>query len=61
MHPHLPSDHSLACRLERTEALANARFVEARARLEPGSGAAWIEVTGAYAMYDGAHSPCTQT
>jgi GNAT superfamily N-acetyltransferase len=27
----------------------------------PDSGAEWIEVAGAYAMYDGARSPCTQT
>jgi GNAT superfamily N-acetyltransferase len=55
------ADYALACRLERAEALANARFVEARARLAPESGAQWIEVAGAYAMYDGARSPCTQT
>ncbi|MBI3666559.1 MAG: GNAT family N-acetyltransferase [Acidobacteria bacterium] len=61
MHPRVLSDHALACRLERTEALANARFVEARARLVPDSGAQWIEVAGAYAMYDGVRSPCTQT
>ncbi len=61
MHPDFLSDRSLACRLERTEALANAHFVEARSRLVPGSGAQWIEVAGAYAMYDGARSPCTQT
>src|SRR5207245_6182743 len=55
------SDCSLGRRLERAEALANARFVEARARLSPGSGAQWIEVAGAYAMYDGPRSPSTQT
>ena len=55
------ADHSLACRLERAEGLANARFVEARARLVPDSGAQWIEVAGAYAMFDGPRSPCTQT
>ena len=55
------SDLSLARRLERAEGLANARFVEARARISPESGAEWIEVGGAYAMYDGPHSPCTQT
>jgi len=41
--------------------MANARFVEARVRLTPGSGAEWIEVAGAYALYDGPRSPCTQT
>jgi GNAT superfamily N-acetyltransferase len=55
------SDHSLACRLERSEARANAGFVDARARLYPNSGATWIEVAGAYAMFDGPCSPCTQT
>ncbi len=61
MAPKILSDQSLARRLERAEATANACFVEARARLAPASGAQWIEVAGAYAMYDGARSPCTQT
>ena len=55
------ADLALARRLERAEALGNARFVEARARLVPESGACWIEVAGAYAMFDGPSSPCTQT
>ena len=55
------SDRSLARRLERAEAVANARFVEARARAVPDSGAQWMEVAGTYAMYDGPRSPCTQT
>src|SRR5580658_1177360 len=55
------TDHSLACRLELAEALANARFVDTRASIMPDSGAKWIEVAGAYAMFDGPHSPCTQT
>ena len=55
------ADLSLARRLERTEAVANASFVQARAKLTPESGAQWIEVAGAYAMYDGVRSPCTQT
>jgi len=61
MHSQVLTDHGLACRLERTEAEANARLVESRARLTPDSGAGWIEVAGAYVMYDGPHSPCTQT
>jgi GNAT superfamily N-acetyltransferase len=61
MNPAVLADHSLGRRLERAEAVANARFVEARARLLPGSGARWIEVAGAYAMYDGPRSPSTQT
>lgn len=40
---------------------ANARFVEARARVAPDSGAQWIEVAGSYAMFDAPISPCTQT
>jgi GNAT superfamily N-acetyltransferase len=55
------ADRSLAQRLERTEAQANANFIEARARLSPDLGAEWIEVAGAYAMFDGIDSPCTQT
>lgn len=55
------SDKNLSQKLERTEGRANADFVETRARLFPDSGAAWIEVAGAYAMFDGVESPCTQT
>ena len=55
------SDLTLARRLEKTEARSNAEFVEARARAFPERGAQWIEVAGAYAMYDGATSPVTQT
>lgn len=54
-------DLSLAQRLERAEAHSNARFVEARARLFPNSGAQWLEVAGAYAMFDAPASPLTQT
>ena len=55
------ADLALSQRLERAEALSNARFVEARARLFPDSGSTWIEVAGARAMYDGASAPTTQT
>jgi GNAT superfamily N-acetyltransferase len=55
------ADVGLARRLERVEALSTSRFVEARARLAPSSGACWIEVAGAYAMFDGVSSPVTQT
>lgn len=61
MHPLLLSDLSLSRRLEGAEAVSNARFVEARARIDPDSHAKWIEVAGAYVMYDGPRSPCTQT
>jgi GNAT superfamily N-acetyltransferase len=55
------ADVDLARRLEGTEAVANAAFVEARAALQPESGACWIEVAGACAMFDGVDSPLTQT
>jgi hypothetical protein len=55
------ADLALARRLERAEALSNVGFVEARARLFPSSGSCWIEVAGAYAMFDGPASPSTQT
>lgn len=55
------SDKTLSQKLERAEAGANADFVETRARLQPESGAAWIDVGGVYAMFDGVESPCTQT
>jgi len=55
------SDKNLAQKLERTEARSNADFVETRAKMFPESGAEWIEVGGAYAMFDGAESPLTQT
>jgi GNAT superfamily N-acetyltransferase len=55
------SDRRLAQKLERTEARANAAFVEAHARIAPESNAEWFEVAGAYAMFDGVESPLTQT
>jgi GNAT superfamily N-acetyltransferase len=55
------SDLSLSRRLERAEGRSNADFVEARAKLFPESEAEWIEVAGAYAMFDGIGSPLTQT
>jgi GNAT superfamily N-acetyltransferase len=57
----MTSDLSLAQRLERAEGTANAAFVEARARLMPEVGAAWREVEGTYAMFDGVDSPLTQS
>lgn len=55
------ADHSLSQKLERTEARSNAAFVETRARISPELGASWIDVGGAYAMFDGIASPLTQT
>src|ERR1043166_2665885 len=55
------ADLELAQRLEHAEARANAAFIEARAKAFPDWGAKWIEVAGAYAMFDGPTSPVTQT
>ena len=61
MQPTLVTDLALAQRLERAEGMACARFVEERARRMPQVGAEWIEVAGAYAMFDGVGSPSTQS
>jgi GNAT superfamily N-acetyltransferase len=52
---------ALARRLERAEASACAAYVDARRAVQPGAGAEWIEVGGAYAMFDGVGSPLTQS
>jgi hypothetical protein len=54
-------DHALAVRLERAEGAIGCRFVEARAALDPASGAGWREFDGAWAIFDGAGSPLTQS
>ncbi len=53
------ADRELAQRLERTEAVSCAQFVEGRRAIRPESGAEWIDVAGAYAMFDGVDSPIT--
>ena len=55
------ADLGLARRLENTEDHGNVLFVEARARVFPESGATWIQVAGAHAMFDGPTSPITQS
>ncbi len=55
------ADLNLTQKLERAEGLSNRAFVEARAKMQPESGAIWTETAGALAMYDGAESPLTQT
>jgi GNAT superfamily N-acetyltransferase len=55
------SERLLSQRLERAEAHSSACFVDARAKLSPAIGSCWIEVAGAYAMFDGPESPVTQT
>lgn len=54
------SDDNLSRRLERAEGHASYRFVEARRRQFPDSGAAWMEVVGSYVVFDGVDSPITQ-
>jgi GNAT superfamily N-acetyltransferase len=55
------SDITLSKRLERAEGDACRQFAEARRRRFAQSGAEWIEHAGAYAVFDGADSPVTQT
>ena len=55
------ADLDLSRRLERAEGQACMEFAEARCRLHPDSGAAWIECAGAYAVFDGVDSPVTQS
>ena len=57
----LYSDKDLSQKLESTEGRACIDFVETRKRLNPESDAAWVEVGGTYAMFDGLESPLTQT
>ena len=54
------ADLNLARRLERAEGSACRGFAEARARLDPASGATWTECGGAWAVFDGVESPVTQ-
>ncbi len=53
-------DRATARRLERAEGAVAAAMVEARARLEPASGATWRDFGGALALCDGPESPITQ-
>lgn len=55
------SDVKLSQKLERAEALANVNFIESRAKFSPEINAAWIDVKGTYALFDGVDSPATQT
>ena len=55
------SDLRLSRRLERAEGRACVEFAEAQRRLNPDSGAEWIECAGAYAAFNGIDSPVTQS
>jgi hypothetical protein len=55
------ADLVLARRLERAVGQSSAAIAETRARVFPTSGACWIEVAGAYVVFDGVNSPVTQT
>jgi GNAT superfamily N-acetyltransferase len=55
------SDLAMSKRLERAEGFACVQQAEARQRHSPGSEAEWMECGGAYAVFDGVDSPCTQT
>jgi GNAT superfamily N-acetyltransferase len=55
------ADFELSQRIEHTEARITAAFADSRAEISPEYGAEWIEVAGAYAIFDGIESPCTQT
>ncbi len=54
-------DLDLSRRLEDAEGAANARFIEARAVVDPARGASWLKVGGTSALFDGVGSPLTQT
>jgi GNAT superfamily N-acetyltransferase len=55
------ADLALAKRLERAEGQSCVEFAEAQRRLQPDSGAEWIECAGAYAAFCGVDSPITQS
>lgn len=61
MNGYLPVDFDLARQLEGAEGAANAAFVDARDRLEPGVRATWQVIAGVHAMFDGPLSPLTQS
>jgi len=55
------ADLDLSRRLECAEGHAGREFAQARARLQPESGAAWLDLGGTIAIFDGPESPVTQT
>ena len=55
------SDLALSQRLERAEGFSCAQYAEARRLQFPSRGAESIQCGGAFAVFDGVDSPCTQT
>ena len=55
------ADIHLSRQLERAEAQAGIEFAEARVGLQPERGSSWMRHAGAFAIFDGADSPVTQT
>jgi len=55
------ADLALSRRLEGGEGFACRQFAEARLRMFPESGAAWMRCAGAWAVFDTVDSPVTQT
>jgi GNAT superfamily N-acetyltransferase len=55
------SDIALSRRLERAEGFACAQYAETRRKQFPEGHAEWMECAGAFAVFDGVLSPCTQT
>jgi GNAT superfamily N-acetyltransferase len=55
------ADLDLSRRLERAEGKACVEFARSRHRLDPDSGAAWMQCAGANVVFDGVDSPITQT
>jgi GNAT superfamily N-acetyltransferase len=55
------SDVATSRRLERAEGFGCLQHAEARRRICPDSGAEWMECGGAFVVFDGVDSPCTQT
>ena len=54
-------DLALSRRLERTEGAVGASFTALQRTRAPALGACWQDFDGAYAIFDGAQSPLTQT
>lgn len=55
------ADLTLSRRLERAEGQTSAAFAVTKARLQPASGAAYRQIAGVDAIFDGHDSPLTQT